>query len=171
MEREIPFRGPNVWHQPKTFIGFSVVVSASFFVWGVLLALGFGTEFWEVAVFLCVPWFPAVWVFIVRPRLVLHADEVVVVGVLRTQCYPLRDIVRASVDGFGGDFELADGRSFTASTLAKPNFKAWVGVPSRGDKVATKILCMAADLRGEPHPEPLGHTRSMGNTSIPFFSD
>ena len=114
---------------------------------------------WGMFAFAWGPWLPATWVFVVRPRLVMLDEELVVVGVFTTRRYPLRDIVGADPTGFGTYFSLADGDTFCASTIARPNYAAWLGRRTRAHKVATRIVVRAAELRGDPVPDPVGQPR------------
>lgn len=113
----------------------------------------------------------ATWVFVVRPRLVMLEDEIVLVGVLATTRYPLRDVMSARPSGYGTYFSLTDGEVFCASTLSRPNYAAWLRLRTRAHRAATEILVRAAQLRGDPIPAPVEQPRELGEIEIPWWSN
>lgn len=125
---------------------------------------------WRFAVLVIVAPPLATWIFVARPRLIMLANELVVVGVFQTKRYPLRDIVRAEPDSYGTSFWLANGDMFCASTIARPNYAVWFKLRTRAHKVATIILVRAAELRGDPAPDPVAQPRELGDINIPWFT-
>jgi hypothetical protein len=105
----------------------------------------------------------ATWIAGLRPRVGLVGDEVVIVSIFRTRRFPLREVVGASPGYYGTELRLADGRTFTAGTVQRPNFAAWRGRESRADRVASIVLAAAAHERGEPPPAPPGAHRNAGD--------
>jgi hypothetical protein len=152
MKGGVPFWGPNVWHHPKLGMAFFVVVSVAYAALWVRLAVDDGE--WPF-VLLGVGGLVLTWCLVFRPRAVLLADEVVVVRWFTTRRYPLVEVVDATPGYHGTAFRLADGRTFNAGTLQRPNYAAWFRRRSRADVVATRILAAAAGRRGEPAPEPI----------------
>ena len=164
MGAAIPFRGPGVWHHPAGYLAFCVVVCAFL----AFISMALEPADWLLIVALCT--LPALtsWVCCLRPRLVLLQEEVVVVDVLLTTRYQLRDVVRAEPTGFGTTFWLVSGDVFVAPTLWRPNYLGWLGRTGRAHKVAAIVLARAAELRGDPAPEPLRQARGTGEITIPW---
>ncbi|GAA1949795.1 hypothetical protein GCM10009798_06280 [Nocardioides panacihumi] len=133
------------------------------------LSLGFDELNWGVIVATWLPWLPATWVFVIRPRLIMLDDELIVVGVFATKRYPLREVVRAEPDGYGTYFWLASGEMFCAATLWRPNYAAWFRWRTRAHKVATKILVRGAALRGDPQPSQVDQARGLGDMTIQWW--
>jgi hypothetical protein len=165
MARGVPFRGRNVWHQPVGMLVFCV--SACLFL--AFLSFAFEPSDWAFIVLLCTAPGLASWIFVIRPRLVMLDEELVLVGVAWTWRYPLRDVVRAEPDGFGTTFWLVNGDTFNAATLARPNYAAWLKRRTRAHKVATVILFRAAELRGDPPPNQVDQSRGLGEIMIPWW--
>jgi len=166
---EIPFRGAKVWHHLRIGMAFFTVLSVGYAALWVSLGIRGQASPTEVILW-ATPAPLLTWFIVIRPRLVVMDDEVIVVRPLTTRRFPLRQIISASPGYYGTDFKLVDGSMFTAATLQRPNYAVWFGRPSRADKVATQILNAAADLRGEPSPQPPGWRRSKGDVSAGLWA-
>jgi len=91
---------------------------------------------------------------VVRPRLILTANEIVIVKWFRTVRVPLVDVVAARAAYYGLTFSLADGSTRECSCLQTPNYARWLGRPSRADRVGAYVVGRAAAARGETPQSP-----------------
>ena len=165
----VPVYGPNVWRHPRWLIGFFVLVCLAFASLSISLGIDGQASAPEVTLW-ATPGLVLTWLLLVRPRIVLTDDEVIVVRPLTTRRYQLRSIVDAAPGYYGTTFTSDDDSTFSAATLQRPNYAAWFGRTSRADRVATLILTAAARLRNDPAPEPLGGKRNAGDIKAGFWA-
>ena len=94
MESTVPVYGPNVWRHPSTLIGFFVLVSLAFASLYISLAVDGQASAPEVTLW-ATPGLVLTWLLMVRPRIVLTDDEVIVVRPMTIGRYRLCSIVDA----------------------------------------------------------------------------
>lgn len=121
------------------------------------------------------------WLCIVRPRLLVTTNEVIVVKWFRTIRFPLAEVLSAQSDYYGLTFNLVDTpsseeslwqRTCSTSVLQTWNVTKWLGRESRADRVGALLTREAAVLRGEdPATDdvPEGR-RGFGNLFMGFWT-
>lgn len=103
------------------------------------------------------------WFMILRPRVAVVDEQLVIVQWRRTIIFPLESLIGVQPHYYGADFNFSDGNSAGTAVFDRPNWAAWAGKQSRGDRIAYQLRCLAAARRGEPAPALAGFRRGPGD--------